>query len=91
LTIIFNKIPQNSPFIGYSDMSGVFICGSLFDLPGGEAPTGILFNIPTLSLYKKSRKEMASLGENGQEYKCPFFKSAREILQKTSLKNTMSA
>ena len=29
---------------------------------------------------------MASLGENGQEYKCPFFKSAREILQKTSLK-----
>jgi hypothetical protein len=34
---------------------------------------------------------MASLGENGQEYKCPFFKSAREILQKTSLKNTLLA
>ena len=29
---------------------------------------------------------MASLRENGQKYKCPFFKSAKEILQKTSLK-----
>jgi hypothetical protein len=29
---------------------------------------------------------MASLAENGQEYKCPFFKSARQMLQKASLK-----
>jgi hypothetical protein len=29
---------------------------------------------------------MASLGENGQEYKCPFFKSAGQMLQKASLK-----
>ena len=34
---------------------------------------------------------MASLGENGQEYKCPFFKSAGEILQKASYKNTLLA
>jgi hypothetical protein len=29
---------------------------------------------------------MASLGENGQEYKCPFFKSAGQMLQKASPK-----
>jgi hypothetical protein len=63
----------------------------MFCCPGAKPPTGILFNIPTLSLYKKSRKEMASLGENGQEYKCPFFKSAREILQKTSPKTPLLA
>jgi len=34
---------------------------------------------------------MASLAKKGQEYKCPFFKSAREILQYTSLKNTLWA
>jgi hypothetical protein len=34
---------------------------------------------------------MASLGENGQEYKCPFFKSAGQMLQKVSLKNTLLA
>ena len=50
-------------------------------LSGGEAPHWDPFNIPTLSLSKKSRKEMASLGENGQEYKCPFFKSARGLCE----------
>ena len=33
LTIILIKTFKNDPFIGYSDMSGVVICGSLFDLP----------------------------------------------------------
>ena len=33
LTIIFNKTIKNSPFIDYEEMSGVFICGPLFDLP----------------------------------------------------------
>jgi hypothetical protein len=60
-------------------------------LSGGEAPHWDTFTILLYSLFKKSRKEMASLGENGQEYKCPFFKSAREILQNTSLKNTLLA
>jgi hypothetical protein len=32
---------------------------------------------------------MASLCKNGQEYKCPFFKSAGQMLQKASLKNTL--
>ena len=49
------------------------------------------FHYTTLSLFKKSRKEMASLGKNGQEYKCPFFKSARQMLQKASPKNTLLA
>jgi hypothetical protein len=84
LTIIFNKNIKITPFIGYSEMSGILRCGSLYE-PHIKGP----FQYTTLSLSKKSRKEMASLGENGQEYKCPFFKSAREILQKTSLKNTL--
>jgi hypothetical protein len=60
---------------------------------GGRSPQSHWdpFKYTTLSLFKKSRKEMASLCKNGQEYKCPFLKSAREILQKASLKNTLSA
>ncbi len=34
---------------------------------------------------------MASLAENGQEYKCPFFKSAEGLCKKGSLKNRLSA
>ena len=33
LTIILIKTFKNDHFIGYADMSGVVICGSLFDLP----------------------------------------------------------
>jgi hypothetical protein len=32
---------------------------------------------------------MASLAENGQEYKCPFFKSAEGLCEKGPLKNTL--
>jgi hypothetical protein len=32
---------------------------------------------------------MASLAENGQKYKCPFFKSAKGLCEKGSLKNTL--
>ena len=53
------------PFIGYEDMSGVFNCGPLFEM-GGEAPPLGVFYYTTLSLSKKSRKEMASLCKNGQ-------------------------
>ena len=45
----------------------------------------ILFwsNVPTSGLFLlyNHRKEMASLRQNGQKYKCPFFKSAKENLQ----------
>ena len=79
------------PFIGYEDLSGVFICGSLFDCRGRSPPTGSILLYYSIHSLKKSRKEMASLGENGQEYKCPFFKSAGQMLQQTSLKNTLLA
>ena len=71
-------------------MSGVFICGPFFEM-GGEAPYWDLFTILLYHFLKKSRKEMASLCKNGQEYKCPFFKSARQMLQKASPKNRLLA
>jgi hypothetical protein len=58
---------------------------------GGAKPHKGPFYYTTLSLYKKSRKEMASLGENGQEYKCPFFKSARGLCAKGPPKNRLWA
>jgi hypothetical protein len=42
-----------------------------------------------MSKGEKSRKEMASLAENGQKYKCPFFKSAGGLCEMGSLKNTL--
>jgi hypothetical protein len=60
-------------FIGYEDMSGVLICGPLFDCRGvGEAPIpqshrGILLLYYSIHSIKKSRKEMASLCKNGQK------------------------
>ena len=71
---------------------------------GGEKKWVLFTDFPTLwgvqpSLYPllnifllyNRRKEMASLRENGQKYKCPFFKSAKEILQTPSQKSTLLA
>ena len=75
LTIILIKIFKNDPLIEVS--------------PGGEAPTWDPFTILLYSLFIKSPEKKWRRSVKMDIYKCPFFKSAGQMLQKASLKNTL--
>jgi hypothetical protein len=53
----YKKTIKNSPFIGYSDLSGVLNCGPFIDLPGAKPPLGPFYYTTLFTLYKSPEKK----------------------------------